>query len=264
MADRVPQSTRQIFNAIFQLNTLSHTLYNRVRYNTPGEGVKLKKLIIDVNKLISDLEGLVEKEAGKKGASIDQVKEKLKAEAQKRRAGQMKSSDMCEEPVEKGANHAGVMVALYPPSSVAKKIAVPGGEPVQDLHITLAYCKDQAADRDDWSKAAEVVQKVAARHQALEGHYGGHGRFIGEDEDVVWLSPDVPGINDLHQDLVKELDAAGFEVSKDHGFTPHTSAKYVSKDDETPELLSEKIPVKFAQIFLVVGGKKTPINLGSK
>ena len=44
--------------------------------------------------------------------------------------------------------HTGTMVAFYPPPAVAQALAVPGGEPAESLHVTLAYIKQELTDED--------------------------------------------------------------------------------------------------------------------
>ncbi len=121
-----------------------------------------------------------------------------------------------------GADKEGAMVAFFIPEEVGKKIQVDGGEPLKDLHITLAYFVDAGADRDDWDDAKEIVKQFADQYGSFEGEVGGFGIFQNE-EDVLWASCDIPGINQFHHELVEALDDAGFEVSKEHSFTPHIS-----------------------------------------
>ena len=64
---------------------------------------------------------------------------------------------------QKQATHSGVMIALYPPISVAKKIAIPDGEPADDLHVTLLFF-GKAADKTegDLQKLNIACERVAS------------------------------------------------------------------------------------------------------
>jgi hypothetical protein len=65
--------------------------------------------------------------------------------------------------------HTGAMVALIPSETDARRLAVEGGEPVDQLHITLMYL-GTAADIPDEAKTQIVstLQQTAAGWPALE------------------------------------------------------------------------------------------------
>ena len=54
------------------------------------------------------------------------------------------------------ADMQGSMLALPIPINIANAIKMDGGEPPELMHITLAYFKDKAADRDDWDQVIEI------------------------------------------------------------------------------------------------------------
>lgn len=256
MAERVSHSTRAILNTIEQLRVLERTLRTKVRAKNAGESLRIRSVVIDASKLIAQLEGIAAKTTAASGSSIEEVKEKLAAEAQKRSSGQVKAKEDC-EPVEKadGADLAGVMVALYPSKALSEQLAVEGGEPAERLHITLAYFEDKAADRDDWGRLSEIVEKVAAKHAKLSGHVAGAGRFVNEEGDVAWASFDLPGINELRQDIVEEAERAGFKISRLHSFTPHCTIAYLEKDQPFPSAV-ERTPASFSRAHVVTGDKR--------
>lgn len=52
----------------------------------------------------------------------------------------------------------GSMLALYPPASLARKLAIPGDLAQNDLHLTVAYSGDAAnTDRKQLRKAAKAL-----------------------------------------------------------------------------------------------------------
>ncbi len=124
-----------------------------------------------------------------------------------------------------GADKDGAMVAIFIPSEIGEKIKQKDGEPVEDMHVTLAYFQDKQADRDDWDEVARIVEQIAKQHPPLTGKIGGLGVFQN-DEDVLWASPNIPGLAELRDDIVDACEEAGFPLSKDHGWTPHITLKY--------------------------------------
>lgn len=128
-----------------------------------------------------------------------------------------------------GADLEGAMVGIWIPIEVAKKIKVRGGEPPERMHITLAYFKDKAADRDDWDEVKKIVETIANNTAPMTGKVGGVGVFQNEDGDVLWASPSVPGLVELQQKIQEAVEDAGFPISKEHGWVPHITLKYKHK-----------------------------------
>jgi 2'-5' RNA ligase len=155
-----------------------------------------------------------------------------------------------------GADHDGAMVCLYIPDAVGEVLKVRGGEPTKDMHITLAYFVEKAADRDDWNKLIDVIETVARKHSALNGAVSGYGIFSNE-VDVLYASADVPGINELQQDVTEAAEDAGFTVSKEHSFTPHITLKYDHKG-KTPK--ADPLLV-LKEICVVVADERTCFEL---
>lgn len=157
----------------------------------------------------------------------------------------------------------GVMVALMIPSYLQADVAVPGGEPAGDLHITLAYLGDAAAlSLDDQRKLIGTVGEVAMRTAALRGTLKGVGRFVnGEDTDPLWIGVDVPGLEALQKDLAYTLETAGFTLSTHGTYVPHVTVAWIPKDAADPALDFAPVPVEFDDICVCVGGQRLSLDL---
>ncbi len=160
------------------------------------------------------------------------------------------------------ANHAGAMVALYLDAGTAGKLAVDGGEPADDLHITLAYFDDEAAARTDWDAIHALVANIGAKHMPIAGKVSGHGVFRTDEGGVLWAAPDVPGLAELRTELVQALDTAGFAVRKDHGFQPHITLLY-GTGSGFAEVNVPTVDLNFDRLTLAVGGDMTQLSIGS-
>lgn len=126
-----------------------------------------------------------------------------------------------------GADKEGAMIAIFIPAEVGEKIKQKDGEPVEDMHVTLAYFSEKADERDDWNEVERIVEQIAKQNPKLIGKIGGLGVFQnGEDGQVLWASPSIPGLAELRDDIVEAVEEAGFPVSQDHGWTPHITLKY--------------------------------------
>lgn len=159
----------------------------------------------------------------------------------------------------------GVMVAWMLPRYTAEMIAVPGGEPLQDLHLTLAYLGDASAmSADDSRKLVGIVGEVCNRHLQIHGSLNGFGRFTGKpDSDVepLWVGVNLPGLLTLQADLVEALKAAHLPVSTEYDYHPHITVAYVPRDQGTPSVTVAPLPITLDALTVAVGPHRYTLDL---
>ncbi|HEX5031826.1 MAG TPA: hypothetical protein VFX78_10260 [Candidatus Eisenbacteria bacterium] len=127
----------------------------------------------------------------------------------------------------------GGMVALYPLSEEAKKIARPNGEPWDSLHVTLFFFED-AGDLPDELEVQGLGE--------LAGTISGIARFQeGEVGVPIVALPSVVGLNELRAYLTGQLSG----YSERYGFIPHMTLGYDEVDD--PEA-AVGLPVTFTHV----------------
>jgi 2'-5' RNA ligase len=148
------------------------------------------------------------------------------------------------------------MIALYPPSDVAALLAVDGGLPVSDLHVTVAYC-GSAGDVDPERLLAAV--KALADRASIAGSVAGHARFTGGEMDVAVALIDSADLEDLRRDLLEALNAAGIDIPRDHGYTSHLTQSYIDPDADAPVDRIASTPVEFAALSVVHGNDRTDL-----
>ncbi len=140
------------------------------------------------------------------------------------------------EMIEKHAS--GVMVCIYLPLDVARWLAIEGGEPAEDMHVTLAYIPGVGGNQESFDAIKAAVQGVSERFRSIKGFIGGAGRFNGSEtsdyQDVYYASYDSPEVGFLREMVCEALEEAGFELSNKHGFTPHVTLKYLSPSEGIP------------------------------
>lgn len=158
---------------------------------------------------------------------------------------------------EAAAGNTGAMVALYPRPSIAKAMAIDGGEDVDELHITLAFL-GKAADLDG-DKLKDVVKAFAAACPPIAGSVSGKGLFVGGDKPVTYASADLPGLAPERERLVELLDKAGLPVSSEHGFTPHMTLAY---DDRDVDVKPRKL--RFTNVTIKLGDERIDYPLTGK
>ncbi len=147
------------------------------------------------------------------------------------------------------------MIALYPPPDIAKKMAVSGGEPINDLHVTLVFLGNTSELPPDFKeRATSALKKVCAKQPPLSGEFSGIGRFVIPDGDAVYASVDVVGLSAFRYKLCQQLEAEGVPYRKDHDFTPHCTLVYL-RDGKKFDLNSNvrKFDVEFKSAYVVIG-----------
>jgi 2'-5' RNA ligase len=152
--------------------------------------------------------------------------------------------------------HTGGMIALVPADPGA--LVVEGGDPSEQLHLTLAYLGE---DVTGWSveQRAEVldaVRRLAAATPPVEAEIMGHAAFnpTGANDREPCAVYLVSG------EMLPALkgEAAAFDVSEHPVFLPHVTAGY----GLDPSALSYVGPVVFDRLRVALADEVTDIPLG--
>jgi 2'-5' RNA ligase len=165
-----------------------------------------------------------------------------------------------------GAEHKGLFVGCFLSAEAARALAVEGGTPAEDLHVTLAYCGDVTATDDlTVAEAMVAVKHLAEWREPLSGKVSGTGRFSASNtsngKDVVCALVDMPGLADLHVWLDIALTGAGMPPRREHGFLPHVTLAYVGPDAPAPVERVEQVALRFDALTISVGGERTVVPL---
>jgi 2'-5' RNA ligase len=162
------------------------------------------------------------------------------------------------------------LVALVPDDPDGL-LLVPGGEPAERMHLTLAYL---GSDVTGWSedrrrRVVELVRAAADGTGPLDAHVSGHLAFNptgGPHGDrapcAVYLIGDCPDLAPLHDDVTRALTAAlGDDLHPQHTpWIPHVTARY---GDEDTTGLYYAGPVRFDRVAVHLAGEITTIPLVS-
>lgn len=169
-----------------------------------------------------------------------------------------------------GDKQSGVMVALFLDDDTAKALAIPGGEPPEDLHITLAYCgKMDDHDSITLARLVAAVHDLVTVSPPLHGKVGGVGVFLPGDgsdgKECVVALPDVPYLDKFREELVSRINhistANGKLVSADHGYTPHITLRYrdAGSDESLPRVPA--LDLHFKSVVVALGDSHLEMNL---
>jgi 2'-5' RNA ligase len=163
--------------------------------------------------------------------------------------------------------HDGVMIAAYPSAELAAKLAIPGGEPAAELHVTLAYLgKQDELEPATIEAVASALETFAREHAPLDGVVGGLGRFSGsktsDAQDVLYGSVDVPGLSRMRTELVAAIESIA-PARQDHDFSPHITLAYLEPGSALPVQSLDPEDLRIDALELVVGGERRRFPLGS-
>jgi 2'-5' RNA ligase len=170
--------------------------------------------------------------------------------------------------------HRGGMLALVPSDPDA--LAVPDGDPAEELHLTLAYLGDDVSvlSGDQTAAVHSLAQTLARIAGPSDGGYlgarvFGHAAFNPDggtdgttDPCAVYLIGDAEGVSALRDSAVAGLrEALGADLPTQHDpFVPHVTAGY-GVDAGT---LSATGPVQFDRVRVALAGDVTDYPIGEE
>lgn len=160
-------------------------------------------------------------------------------------------------------DHTGGMVALVPSAGDVARLTVEGGDPADELHLTLAYLGD---DVTEWTPAQrEAVLAVAQEHSGggpVPARIMAHALFNPDGHDdrdpcAVYLVGDTPALTPLRESVITALRAA-IDLPRQHEPTIfHVTAGY----GLNPGALSYVGPVVFDRLRVALGTEVTDFYL---
>lgn len=176
-----------------------------------------------------------------------------------------------------GANHTGAMIALVPTEDDLDRLTVDGGEPRDELHLTLFYLGD-AVDVDDETRAATIgaIRGMIDRRDEspVQARAFGAAHWNPSSDDPAW----VLNVGDLPDDerdgetlgyvrgmIGEALYDSSVELTmpvQHSPWQPHICLVYSADQDWHADLLRRLGDVTFDRVRLAFGGEVTDLPLG--
>lgn len=146
------------------------------------------------------------------------------------------------------------------PIEIAQGLAlsIPGAEPANRLHVTLAYLGPRVnfpVDAVDRANAA--LKNFALSHKPIEICINGLARF---EQGVLYAPVEGEELNQLHFEICHALRMVGLFWEPTHEFTPHVTLMYLQPDQEIPSLVPPYVEFKLDSITFNPGS--TTYQLG--
>jgi len=175
--------------------------------------------------------------------------------------------------------HTGAMIALVPSDADVKRLTVDGGEPQDQLHVTLVYL----GEADDIStnarnKLVERLKNVLGGRGTVAGegfavsvfNPPGHTKEDGKDRDtciVLGLSGrELEQIHTTVDSVARDVQdtSPGFGLPEQHvPWIPHLTLVYTDDIQRVVALADKTGPVTFDRVRLAFGGDVHDIPLVS-
>ncbi len=145
------------------------------------------------------------------------------------------------------AKHTGGMIALYPRADYAEQLALPNGEPVKDLHMTLVFLGEVEPFQDDApDPLMQSLANLAASYTVIDVPVKGYTVF--DEGAVVYLLGDNPQLPDLHEDVLNAAHTHYNIPEQYNPWRPHVTVGY----DINPHQLDFKGKIIFDRIGLAL------------
>lgn len=170
-----------------------------------------------------------------------------------------------------GSHTQGCMIALMPTAEGATRLAVPGGEPAEELHLTLFFLGDDAAAYGEDVRAAIVdeVTAYAAHLPPVTAKAFGAAHWNGDS--WVWSVGDLPS-GEGREELLEEYrqtaanallmaDAFPLVPEQYHPWAAHICAAYSDDPSFLPELEQRLGPVTFDRLRVSFGDEDHDVPL---
>ncbi|WP_326768665.1 phage minor head protein [Streptomyces sp. NBC_01591] len=172
-----------------------------------------------------------------------------------------------------GSHRQGAMIALMPTPKDAERLAVEGGEPAEELHLTLYFLGDNGQDwtEDQRNELIGNIQARAADMKPITARAFGaaHWNAGSDSPSWVWSIGDnqnpVISLNHPHWHATHAVGQARDlpDIPAQHSpWAPHVCAAY-SDDPALLAALEERLgPVTFDRLRIAFAGDYTDIPLG--
>jgi len=125
------------------------------------------------------------------------------------------------------AKSTGGMLALYPRADFAQILAVPGGEPPDDLHVTMFYFGEDVNNVPGEAEIAHAASGIADQFSSITAKAFGHAAFNpnGAEPCAVYLIGNSQQLADLHCQL-DEVVKPYISHDQHVPWAPHITAGY--------------------------------------
>ena len=134
------------------------------------------------------------------------------------------------------AKAMGGIVALYPRVDDAQALAIPGGTPPEELHLTLVNYGQDVRGLTDIGLRRRLNDVVASHPGPVEAQVFGHAVFNPNDAQrgpsTVYIVGDSPELASLRQQVLSFSQELFEPLAQHEPWVPHVTADYSARETE--------------------------------
>lgn len=164
---------------------------------------------------------------------------------------------------------SGGMIALMPTPEDAARLAVPGGEPAAELHLTLQYLGDDGSvfTPEERTALVDELRMLSRDLPPLVSKIFGIAHWNGDGDSPAWVwsvgdLPDGIALDAVHEMAEEAVWATALDVPDQHcPWAAHICAAYTDDLSLAPELEQRLGEVTFDRIRVSFGDEDTDIPL---
>lgn len=164
------------------------------------------------------------------------------------------------------AEQTGMMIAFMLDPETAAQLAIPGGVPAEEMHVTLAYLGRMDEVTLDVEALRRELAAFASESAPLSGTTGGVGRFTpsesSEGKSPVIALVNVPGLQQFRASLVQRLENIGVWYAQNFDYQPHCTLMYAEPAAPMPIESLPQVPLVFDRLVLAIGNEHTQFPMG--
>lgn len=164
---------------------------------------------------------------------------------------------------------SGGMIALMPTAEDATRLAVPGGEPAEELHLTLQFLGDDGSlfTPDERTGLLEELRMLSQDLPPVVSKIFGIAHWNGGGDYPCWVwnvgnAPDEVALEAVREMAEEAVWATALDVPDQHSpWAAHICAEYTDDLSLAPELEQRLGPVTFDRIRVSFGDEDHDIPL---
>jgi 2'-5' RNA ligase len=168
-----------------------------------------------------------------------------------------------------GSHTQGGMIALMPTPEDAERLAIPGGEPASELHLTLAYLGSDMSifSEEDRAALVEGVRRETRYLSSITAKVFGAALWNGDGDEPAWVwsvgdLPDGGSLEAAHEAAEEAVWVAEIPAPPQHTpWAAHVCAAYSDDPALLGELNARLGEVTFDRVRVSFGDDDTDIPL---
>lgn len=133
-------------------------------------------------------------------------------------------------------NHPGLMIAYQVPLDIAEKLAIPGGESPEDLHVTIIYLGKEI-NNNNILKIKNMVRNLCQREYKFPGFFSKLDTFPpsepSDEKTVLFAKCEAVGLHGFRQKVLKGLKKIGIAFTETFPvYQPHCTLAYIPQTEK--------------------------------